>query len=385
MLKKYSYFIISIALFLSKHSAAQLHHLKNEMKMAGFISLTRYDASRPAVDEQVVKNKGRILQINIWYPVTGSVKGTKQKFADYVHLVGKEINEPAQGDVNWKQAGIKKYFEWPLSAGADQASFERFLHQDGQMSAIENAKVDKKEFPVVMLVHGYAADYAYMAEYLAGKGYLVIQVPVKGSTAYELDYEGKGLETQVLDYEYGLRVAEEYFGFKVKKAITVGFSFGGQSALALAVRNPAIKAVISLDGGIGSAFGASLVGRQSYFSIDKVNMPILHLYNPTDSYTDLKWLRSYKKSNRILIPLNEVEHGHFTSFGLLDKTLPGLMGKTAKKPGDAYETIMKLSGLFINQVLKQQEMTKASLETFIDQQMSWAKPSIKSIEVIKPE
>ena len=114
------------------------------------------------------------------------------------------------------------------------------------MQAWQNAKWLKQKNPLVMLVHGFAADYAYLAEYLASNGYTVLQVPVKGTTTYELDYERKGLETQVKDYEFALRVIEKEFSVFTGKIAVVGFSFGGQSAVALSLRNKNIKAIIPI-------------------------------------------------------------------------------------------------------------------------------------------
>jgi pimeloyl-ACP methyl ester carboxylesterase len=173
-----------------------------------------------------------------------------------------------------------------------------------------------------------------MGEYLASFGYVVMQVPVKGTMQYELDYEGKGLETQVLDYEFALSVLEKEFPYLSGEAAVAGFSFGGQSAVALALRNKSIKSVTSLDGGIGSVFGAQLLSNQTYYSEQDIVVPILHLYNPDDPYTDLTWFKSIPYSERFLAAMKNMQHGHFTSFGLLNKIVPGIMGKETADPGD---------------------------------------------------
>ena len=220
---------------------------------------------------------GRIIQVNIWYP---SAAGTRRMhFADYVGLVGKELDNSSRNK-NWKQKGIDKYFEWPASAGADKNKFTAFLDKKTPMMAYSDAKWLKQKYPLVMLVHGFAADHAYLAEYLASNGYVVMHVPVKGTTQYELDYEGLGLDSQVKDYEFALKVLRKEFPLIKDVAATIGFSFGGQSAVALAIRNKSVNAVISYDGGIGSFFGAQLLSNQAYYRELDVMAPILHLYNP---------------------------------------------------------------------------------------------------------
>lgn len=341
--------ILFSCLLICNYTFGQIEKLKPGQLKPGFISITRFDTSRPAVEEQPAGDKGRIIQVNVWYPSTGNTK--RVSFGDYVKLVGKEL-DISLTNKNADNKGVDKYFEWPASAGASRKMFMDFLDQKTPMHARQNAKWLKKKGPLVMLVHGFAADYAYLAEYLAGNGYTVLQVPVKGTTTYELDYERKGLESQVKDYEFALRIIEKEFSVATGKVAVVGFSFGGQSAVALSLRNKNIKAIVSLDGGIGSAFGAELLSKQRYYDVRTITASILHLYNPNDTYTDLAWFDKITSTNRFLAAMKNMQHGHFTSFGLLNKTMPGIMGKTAADPGNGYETIMLLTKEFLDRYFK---------------------------------
>jgi len=341
--------MVFICLLVCNYSFGQIVKLKPGNIKPGFISLTRFDISRPAVQEQPLSDKGRIIQVNIWYPSAGDSK--RMHFADYIKLVGKEL-DTSFANKNPEQKGIDKYFEWPASLGADKKKFISFLTNKIPMQAYENAKKLKQKYPLVMLVHGFAADHAYLAEYLAGNGYVVMQVPVKGTTNYELDYEGMGLESQVKDYEFALKIVEQEFFFLKEKVAVLGFSFGGQSAVAMALRNKNVKALVSLDGGIGSAFGAQLLSKQPYYDAVSVTSPILHLYNPGDTYTDLKWFDNINNTNRFLGAMKNMQHGHFTSFGLLNNVVPGIMGKTEADPGNGYETVMLLTKKFLDNFLK---------------------------------
>ena len=303
-------------------------------------------------------------------------------FADYAGLAGKEL-DTSLANKNAEQKGIDKYFEWPASLGADKKKFKAFLDTRIPMQAYQNVKWLKQKYQLVMLVHGFAADHAYLAEYLAGYGYIVIQVPVKGTTHYELDYEEKGLESQVKDYEFALKILQQEFLFLGEKAAVVGFSFGGQSAVALALKNKYVKAIISLDGGIGSAFGPQLLSKQNYYHSQLITAPILHLYNPRDSHTNLTWFDRISNSNRFLGAMKIMEHGHFTSFGLLNNIVPGIMGNTGADPGNAYEAVMLLTKEFLDKFLKNKI---ADSGNFFDTQKtdySWIKDCIVQTE-IKP-
>ncbi|HTF30179.1 MAG TPA: dienelactone hydrolase family protein, partial [Flavitalea sp.] len=316
---------------------------------SGFISIMRFDGSRAVIQEQKEKNLGRIMQINLWYPSEDD--GIKMTFGDYVALAGLELDSSRAN--NWHETGITRYFAWPESAKADKKNFLDFLDKKTPMNAVKSARLSRKKYPLVMLVHGFAADYAYLAEHLAAHGFVVMHVPVKGTTKYELDYQDKGLESQVRDYEFGLKILKEEFPVITEEIAVTGFSFGGQSAMALAIRNREVRAVVSLDGGIGSAFGAQLLQSQGFYDPKKIKQPVLHLYNPRDTYTDLSWLKSIPGTNKFLVAMKNMDHGHFTSFGILNKVLPGIMGKDAPDPGRGYEGVILITKLFLENTLKE--------------------------------
>ncbi len=299
----------------------------------GFTSLTRFDDSRPAVKEQLQQNAGRIIPVNLWYPAARG--GRKMCFSDYVTLAGLELDSTRNG--NTKSLGIQRYYSWPQYMKADSLAFVNYLSQCSRMMAVNGTPKKLQDYPVVLLVHGSAADHAWMAENLASHGFIVVHVPVKGSKTYELDYADKGLENQVLDYEFALKTVMREFAVKSEPMAAIGFSFGGQSAVALALRNRSIRKVVSLDGGIGSTFGAQLLKAQSYY--DEANLPtILHLYNNRDKDADVGWLKTLPKTTTVALP--NMEHGYFTSFGKIRNHLPDIMGKDAPDPGGGYEMVI---------------------------------------------
>lgn len=371
--------LLFICLFISQYANGQLTKLTPGNIKPGFISLTRFDLSRPPVKEQPGADKGRIIQVNIWYPSVGDTK--RMIFADYVKLAGKEL-DISSANKDPGQKGIDKYFEWPASLGADKKEFKAFLDSKIPMQAYQDAKRVNKKYPLVMLVNGFAADHAYMAEWLAGNGYIVMQVPVKGTTTYELDYEGKGLESQVRDYEFALKIIEKECSFLTENVAIAGFSFGGQSAVALSLRNKKVKAIVSLDGGTGSAFGVQLLNKQTYYDALAITVPILHLYNPGDTYTDLTWFNDISNTNRFLAAMKNMQHGHFTSFGLLNKMIPGIMGKSAD-PGDGYEAVMLLTKEFLDKSIRNKVAGTGDFFDILTTDYSWIKDCIGQTE-IKP-
>ncbi len=300
-----------------------------------------YDSSRPAVTEQQHKGKGRLLQINVWYPAILD-NNTKLNFNDYVRLIASEKN-PGPGDV---KGALSTFYDWTLENKEAAPSVVDFKKQGTETMASFRQQRAPGTFPVVLAMHGGAADVALMAEFLASHGYIVVNTPGKGYLRDDIDVNILGMKTQMRDYEFALDwLQKRKYIDAVGKVAVVGVSFGGQSALSYSF-NHDVSAVISLDGGIGSVFGAGLVRAYSKEGRSKEAAPLLHMYNPGDLYTDLSFLRNYKDCQRTLIGMKNMEHVHFWSWGLLDRYMPGVIGNI--RPGNSYEAVLQQTLDFIS-------------------------------------
>ncbi len=306
-----------------------------------FNSYHAYDSSRPAVAEQEEKRNGRLLQINVWYPAV-SEKGTKLNFNDYVRLIASEKNANG-GDV---KGALRTFYDWTLDNAKTAPQVTQFKITGTETMASFGQQRAPGPFPVVLAMHGGAADVAVMAEFLASHGYIVVNTPSKGYLRDDIDVNVLGLETQMRDYEFALNwlIHEERIQSSGNISL-VGVSFGGQSALSYSFTND-VSAVVSLDGGIGSVFGASLVREYRKEGDIRPGVPLLHLYNPRDLYTDLTFLRNYKDCQRTLIGMKDMEHAHFWSWGILDRYMPGVIGNI--RPGDSYEAVLQQTLDFIS-------------------------------------
>jgi hypothetical protein len=107
-----------------------------------------------------------------------------------------------------------------------------------------------------------------------------------------------------------------------------------------------VNCIVSLDGGIGSAFGAGLLQSDKNYDLKNIVTPLLHLYNPYDTYTDLTFIRRYKYADRKLIGMKNMEHAHFWSWGILDRYIPDVINKT--RPGNSYEAVLQATLNFID-------------------------------------
>ena len=133
---------------------------------------------------------------------------------------------------------------------AERRPFQ-FKARDGQeiygyLTMPRNADVSKKKLPMVVLPHGgpQSADSWYFeedAQFLASRGYAVLQVNFRGSGGRGKNFEVAGfrewggkIQDDLID---GVKAAISQAGIDAKRICTFGASFGGYSALNL---NPAI-------------------------------------------------------------------------------------------------------------------------------------------------
>lgn len=321
---------------------SEKHPDSSEKNMIGFSSQSVVDKSRPSIDGG---NMGRTLQINMWYPARAKKKAPKMAFTDYIRVKQAEPigdkPKPNYGSV------LESYFKWPLSQGANKSLLDSIALNDIEMKAVKNIEAAGTKGPLVLLMHGSAVDFAFLAESLAQEGYTVINVPHKGYLKQDLDVNGIGMETEIRDYEFALSFLADHKNIQWTDITAIGFSFGGQSALGLACRNPNIKTVISYDGGIGSKFGARLISESAFCGIENVSVSILHVYDASYPQNYLDKIRSFVHSDRTLLGINQIAHWHFTSFGYLHAQVPHLFGES-KYSEKGYETILGITKEYLH-------------------------------------
>ena len=340
--------------------------LKKGKYAVGFRPYFEYDATRPAIVEQTEKSKGRVMQLNVWYPAKNS-KSKPLNFNEYVQLSGKEIN-PQNLE---SQDPLADYFDWTQKEGANSDAIKQFKASGLTMWASREAVPAPANSPVVLLMHGKAADFAFLGEFLASHGFVVIHTPYKGYAQAELDVKLLGMDTQVADYEFAVATLKSKIKADFSKIAVLGVSFGGQSAVAYTFRNP-VQAVVSFDGGIGSQWGASLLTQTKEYQLKNIKTPLLHLFNPRDQYTNLVAIRKYTYCDRTLIGLKNMEHAHFWAWGVLDKWIPNALGAT--RPGQSYEAVLQMTLDFLNKHQKGIASTSS---------LAWVKSCQDSVEELK--
>lgn len=236
-------------------------------------------------------------------------------------------------------------YEYPMLSSVAIAEKKKISYEarDGlEINGYLTLPVDSvtgQQHPTIILPHGgpIANDnhkFDYWVQFFANRGYAVLQMNYRGSSGYGLEFMRSGLKSWGLsmqnDVEDGARwaIAEGYAN--PNKMCIVGGSYGGYAALMGAVKTPDLyKCAISVAGvsdiaayvksfdgfrnyeqvkkQVGSDF-AELKKRSPYYSVEKINVPILLIHGTKDrSVTVRQSQKMYKKLRKENKPVTYLE------------------------------------------------------------------------------
>jgi pimeloyl-ACP methyl ester carboxylesterase len=254
----------------------------------------------------------------MWYPAAN--RGSAMALRDY-----------------YDEASARDYAKVLAGAGVSAAAVKLML--DSPMAASKGAAAHAGLFPVVLVAQGNAQtapDQAVLSEYLASHGYVVVTTPspmVETPMTSE-DQVGALAERQARELEAALTAAGALdVGADTARAGAVGHSFGARAALLIAMRNKGIRAVVSLDGGIGTAIGSSSFRAAPSFDARKATAPVLHFYERLDAFMapDFTLLNSLA-SPKTIQEVPDMHHIHFTTLGFLALRAPEVATLTGAGP-----------------------------------------------------
>jgi dienelactone hydrolase len=219
---------------------------------------------------------------------------------------------------------------------------------DTRMAARRDAPAKKGRFPVVLIFQGNgqdASDQAVLAESIASHGYIVATMP--GPVVREESEMPAKAQEQASAFAAALKKLPNA---DLQKVSAVGHSFGARSMLLFAYEHPT-RALISLDGGIGTANGVEPLRRKGKHPLP----PILHLYEELDPFMkpDHAFLRSLRVRSLTVLRMDAMRHAHFTSWGYAAVALPEL-GK-ATRATDATKKDVRLAAERLLEFLRQRQ------------------------------
>lgn len=190
--------------------------------------------------------------------------------------------------------------------------------------------------PLVLVAQGNGQDVidqVVLCEYLASQGFVVATTPspMRHSPLEREDQVGTFAERQASELEHAIVAVARLLPVEVEQIGVVGHSFGARAALLLAMRDPRVRAIVSLDGGIGTATAVQPFRQAPSFRPDAPLPPLLHFFEELDPFMapEFGLLRGLNTAELILEPTEAMHHVHFTTYGFAAALFPDLAAATS--------------------------------------------------------
>jgi len=290
------------------------------------------------------------VEIGIWYPAEDSA-GIRLTYRRYFLL-----GAPPDTGLTAELTGLTDFL---TEHGAPAAEVAAWL--DEPMLASTDAKPAGPRFPLVLLAQGNGQtlhDQAPLAEYLASHGYVVATTPspmrITGPLTGEGDI-GRRAEEQASDLAEARSALAARLDVRPGAIGVVGHSFGARAALLFAMGDPDVAALVSLDGGIGTATGRASLERAPSYRAAAMRAPLLHFYERLDEFMapDFGLLCTLRRARRWVVEVPDAHHHHFTSLGaavLLHPALGPALRATPRTAG-AYRAVAEATLEFLDRLV----------------------------------
>ena len=301
----------------------------------GFRQLLLRDVSRPALAAEdgarITSERGRQMQIAIWYPARPTTRGA-MVYGDYIDRLSQELDFGAIDEPK-RRLATRKFMELPAGLGGDTSAVRRELPRLRSLSTAAHldAAAAAGRFPLVLFQEYRApASNSILAEYLASHGYVVASPTLKGTNDAAPETSVRGIETHVADLRFVLAAIDSLPSVTTDRIAALGVGIAASGALALQMRTPSVRALVSLDGGITTALELGLLASTPYYDVAAVQVPILAITAPHPS-VDAARLDVFRYAPRELVHFARMGEFWFLDYGMLEREVPGIIGPP---PGD---------------------------------------------------
>ncbi len=362
--------VLLVILGCKKHNITDSFPIMGNLPMGeypvGFETVFKYDFTKNAVPyadwdsnlyQRDTSQNGRQYQINIWYPAQPG-SGDPLKYADYVDLMGRQTNFDkseesrafARQTFITQTRDLRNIREAENEIELNAKQLKQLLDLD--IFARSNAKAAEGKYPVVIYPNGGSPAFqSITCEFLASHGYVAVAFSPKGRFSSVMETSTIGLEIAVDDLEFVLGEVSEKSNVDMNQVAILANAISSSVGVAAVSRNEKLKALISLEGGLPSAFEQRLLHGSAFYQPENIQVPILFLYSPHPSI-DPKHTYHLKYADRYYARFPKMSEFAMLNYGMFDEFSPDIIGAHSGNTKKGFETANELILRFLNQNIK---------------------------------
>ena len=315
----------------------------------GFKLLETRDYSRAVTGGiSPIATHPRPIRTYLWYPATGSEDSRPMHFGRYAELADDDV-WPVEIVGNLRED--LKFSRRALARSLGPERFEALLQRP--MLAVEKAEALGGPFPLIVIGQGLYFEspvaFAALAEYLAGRGFVVATCPLVGTNSPLVRIDVQDLETQVRDLEFVIAQARQLSFVSQNKLGVFGFDMAG---VILAMRNADVDAFVSVSSGILYRHASGIPVASPDYDPLALRVPWLHsvpatwLTRGSDSLAGSLFDIAIH-SERYLLLTEGMGHVDYTSYTLIEgrRPMPGYWAAPEPEAVEGYKAVSQYEWL----------------------------------------
>jgi hypothetical protein len=275
------------------------------------------------------QGEARPIRIYLWYP-TDQTEESAMRFRDYADVAAHDFGTDRRIQVGTERIDPSL----PIVTAISEQGLARLMGEE--LLAVRDADPGTGRFPLIVFGQGIDFEspltHFILCEYLASHGYVVVTIPLLGVHSRLSGVEVLDVEAHVRDMEFAFGRARGLPFVEGARLGLAGFDLGGIAALLLAMRNPDVKALATMDCAVQFDNEFLEVPHESPdFDPDRLREAWIHIMSEAYVRGDLPDLETRslfaqaRYTDAYFLWVDDVQHPNFTSYAMLDleKPLPG--------------------------------------------------------------
>jgi len=289
----------------------------------GFRLIEETDPTRSVrVEGAGVAVVSRPVRVYLWYPAAATAAQSPPiTFSRYAALADEDVWPASLLGAARERAAFARR---PLARSLAPEDLAALLALP--VAAREDAAPAPGRFPVVVVGQGLYYEspigHAMLCELLASHGFVVATTPLVGTQSPLVQLTVVDLETQVRDMEAALaRARQEPFASPDLLA-ALGHDMGSMAAMILAMRDPDVDALVTLDAAVLYGHPAGIPIDSPHYSPARLRVPWLHATQRRfgtrpEGHQGPDLFIEAVASDRTLLLTEGLDHSGFTSYALI--------------------------------------------------------------------